>query len=172
MSTTPENAVGLIRGFDAMDVSGLLADIHSPTLVIHSRNDARVPFAEGHLVASLIPNAQFVPLESRNHILLDHQPAWRQFFAEIARFICDRREIADGDATEFLELTTREREVLDLIARGHDNAQIAKSLSLSAKTVRNHINNIFGKLGAPNRAQAIVRAREAGLGLTSSEHAN
>ena len=172
MSTTPENAVGLIGGFDAMDVSGLLADIHSPTLVIHSRNDARVPFAEGHLVASLIPNAQFVPLESRNHILLDHQPAWRQFFAEIARFICDRREIADGDATEFLELTTREREVLDLIARGHDNAQIAKSLSLSAKTVRNHINNIFGKLGAPNRAQAIVRAREAGLGLTSSEQAN
>jgi DNA-binding NarL/FixJ family response regulator len=61
-------------------------------------------------------------------------------------------------------LTAREREVLDLIARGLDNAQIAKSLGLSEKTVRNHINSIFGKLGAQNRAQSIVRAREAGLG--------
>ncbi len=59
--------------------------------------------------------------------------------------------------------------MLDLIARGLDNAQIVQQLSLSAKTVRNHINNIFGKLGTPNRAQAIVRAREAGLGATSSE---
>jgi len=63
-------------------------------------------------------------------------------------------------------LTAREREVLDLIARGLDNAQIAKSLTLSKKTVRSHINSIFGKLGTPNRAQAIVRAREAALGAT------
>ncbi len=54
--------------------------------------------------------------------------------------------------------------MLDLIARGLDNMEIAKSLALSEKTVRNHINSIFVKLGAPNRAQAIVRAREAGLG--------
>jgi pimeloyl-ACP methyl ester carboxylesterase/DNA-binding CsgD family transcriptional regulator len=161
-STSPENAIRLIRGFDAMDVSQLLPDIRTPTLVLHSRNDCRVPFAEGHLVASSIPHAEFVPLESRNHILLDHQPAWRQFFAEIARFVRSRPAVMEA---EFLELTAREREVLDLIARGLDNAQIAVSLSLSAKTVRNHINSIFGKLGTPNRAQAIVRAREAGLGL-------
>jgi DNA-binding NarL/FixJ family response regulator len=54
-----------------------------------------------------------------------------------------------------------------MIARGLDNIQIAKSLDLSEKTVRNHINSIFGKLGTPNRAQAIVRAREAGLGTAS-----
>jgi pimeloyl-ACP methyl ester carboxylesterase/DNA-binding CsgD family transcriptional regulator len=165
-STSPENAIRLIRGFDAMDVSQLLPDIRTPTLVLHSRNDCRVPFAEGHLVASSIPHAEFVPLESRNHILLDHQPAWRQFFAEIARFVRSRPAVMEA---EFLELTAREREVLDLIARGLDNAQIAVSLSLSAKTVRNHINSIFGKLGTPNRAQAIVRAREAGLGLPGSE---
>jgi pimeloyl-ACP methyl ester carboxylesterase/DNA-binding CsgD family transcriptional regulator len=165
-STSPENAIRLIRGFDAMDVSQLLPDIRTPTLVLHSRNDCRVPFAEGHLVASSIPHAEFVPLESRNHILLDHQPAWRQFFAEIARFVRSRPAVME---TEFLELTAREREVLDLIARGLDNAQIAASLSLSAKTERNHINRIFGKLGTPNRAQAIVRAREAGLGLPGSE---
>ncbi len=162
MSTSPENAVGLIRGFDAMDVSNLLADIRSPTLVLHARNDCRVPFVEGQLVASSIPDAEFVPLDSRNHILLEHQPAWRQFFVEIARFIRNRNTMADSVETKFLELTAREREVLDLIARGLDNAEIAGKLSVTAKTVRNHINNIFGKLGAPNRAQAIVRAREAG----------
>jgi pimeloyl-ACP methyl ester carboxylesterase/DNA-binding CsgD family transcriptional regulator len=166
MSTSAENAVGLVRGFDAMDVTDRMSEVRSPTLVLHARNDARVPFTEGRLVASSIPNAEFVPLESNNHILLDHQPAWRQFFVEVARFVRDHRA-RDSCEAQFLELTAREREVLDLIARGLDNAEIAQQLSVSAKTVRNHINNIFGKLGTPNRAQAIVRAREAGLGTAS-----
>jgi pimeloyl-ACP methyl ester carboxylesterase/DNA-binding CsgD family transcriptional regulator len=169
LSTSPENAIGLIRGFDAMDVSDLLPDVRCPTLVLHARNDSRVPFAEGHLVASSIPNAEFVPLESRNHILLEHQQAWRQFFTEMERFVRGHRSAAAVAETHFLELTAREREVLDLIARGLDNAEIATKLSLSEKTVRNHINSIFGKLGTPNRAQAIVRAREAGLGAASGE---
>ncbi len=170
LSTSSDNAVRLIRGFDAMDVSEALAQIRSPTLVLHARNDCRVPFAEGQHVASSIAGAEFVPLDSRNHILLQQQPAWRDFFTEIDRFLRGhhQEEAVSGDA-ELLELTAREREVLDLIARGHDNAQIAKTLALSDKTVRNHINSIFGKLGAPNRAQAIVRAREAGLGLKSAD---
>ena len=64
----------------------------------------------------------------------------------------------------FPELTAREREVLDLIARGLSNAEIAGELYLSQKTVRNHVSNIFVKLQVSDRAQAIVRAREAGLG--------
>jgi DNA-binding NarL/FixJ family response regulator len=64
----------------------------------------------------------------------------------------------------FPELTAREREVLDLIARGLSNAEIAGELYLSQKTVRNHVSNIFLKLQVADRAQAIVRAREAGLG--------
>lgn len=64
----------------------------------------------------------------------------------------------------FPELTDREREVLDLIARGHDNATISRRLVLSPKTVRNHVSNVLGKLGLPDRSAAIVRAREAGLG--------
>jgi pimeloyl-ACP methyl ester carboxylesterase len=148
MSTSPENAVGLIRGFDAMDVSALLADIRTPTLVLHARHDGRVPFAEGHLIASSIPNAEFVPLESRNHILLEQQPAWRQFFTEMTRFVRDNRTAEDGGEIAFLDLTVREREVLDLIARGMDNTQIAKQLSVGTKTVRNHINSIFSKLVA------------------------
>jgi DNA-binding NarL/FixJ family response regulator len=64
----------------------------------------------------------------------------------------------------FPDLTEREREVLDLIAQGLNNSQIAQRLFLSGKTVRNHVSNIFSKLQVADRAQAIVRAREAGLG--------
>ncbi|MBH0123235.1 response regulator transcription factor [Rhodococcus sp. HM1] len=72
------------------------------------------------------------------------------------------RTVARG---AFPELTEREREVLDLVARGYDNATISRRLVLSQKTVRNHVSNVLGKLGAVDRATAIVRAREAGLGI-------
>ncbi|MFC4061336.1 response regulator [Planomonospora corallina] len=64
----------------------------------------------------------------------------------------------------FPELTEREREVLELVAQGRSNTEIAGILFLSGKTVRNHVSNIFMKLQVADRAQAIVRAREAGLG--------
>jgi DNA-binding NarL/FixJ family response regulator len=64
----------------------------------------------------------------------------------------------------FPELTTREREILDLIAQGLNNTEIATRLVLSPNTVRNYVSNIFGKLQVVDRAQAIIRAREAGLG--------
>jgi DNA-binding NarL/FixJ family response regulator len=64
----------------------------------------------------------------------------------------------------FPELTDREREILDLVAAGHDTATISRRLVLSPKTVRNHTSNILTKLGVPDRSAAIVRAREAGLG--------
>lgn len=68
------------------------------------------------------------------------------------------------DAAPFPELTDREREILDLIASGASNVEIRSRLVLSPKTVRNHITNIFSKLQVRDRAEAIVRAREAGLG--------
>ena len=67
-------------------------------------------------------------------------------------------------AQVFPELTDREREVLGLIAQGFNNPEIAERLTLSQKTVRNHVSNIFSKLQVADRAQAIIRAREAGLG--------
>ncbi|NHU43387.1 MULTISPECIES: response regulator transcription factor [Rhodococcus] len=69
--------------------------------------------------------------------------------------------------TVFPELTDREREVLDLVARGYDNASISRRLVLSPKTVRNHVSNVLAKLGVPDRPTAIVRARDAGLGLAA-----
>ena len=67
-------------------------------------------------------------------------------------------------APPFPELTDREREILRLIARGRANPEIRQELGISLKTVRNHISNIFSKLQVADRAEAIVRAREAGLG--------
>ena len=74
----------------------------------------------------------------------------------------------DGPAQAFPELTSREREVLELIAEGRSNAEIAGRLVLSQKTVRNHVSNVFTKLQVLDRAQAIVKAREAGFGRTSA----
>ena len=65
----------------------------------------------------------------------------------------------------FPEPTDREREILHLIAQGHSNSEIAERLLLSIKTVQNHVSNIFSKLQVADRAQAIIRARDAGLGL-------
>ena len=64
----------------------------------------------------------------------------------------------------FPELSDREREVLDLLARGYDNATIARRMVLSPKTVRNHVSNVLTKLAVPDRAQAMIKAREEGLG--------
>jgi len=71
---------------------------------------------------------------------------------------------ATGAAVPFPMLSEREREILDLIARGVGNAEIAQRLYLAEKTVRNYVSSIFTKVGVPDRAGAIVRAREAGLG--------
>ncbi len=68
------------------------------------------------------------------------------------------------DARAFPELTDREHEVLGLIAKGHSNLEIAKALVISHKTVRNHVSNIFSKLQVADRAHAIIRARDAGMG--------
>jgi DNA-binding NarL/FixJ family response regulator len=84
----------------------------------------------------------------------------------IARRLIDYFSGAPAGPTQaFPELTKREREVLELIARGKNNAAIARELDVSQKTVRNHVSNVFTKLRVVDRAQAIVKAREAGLGI-------
>ena len=88
-----------------------------------------------------------------------------RFGPEIARKLTGfMRHPAADPSGAFPDLTAREREILDLIARGVDNAGISARLFLSPNTVRNHISRVFAKLGTANRAQAIVLAREAGMG--------
>jgi pimeloyl-ACP methyl ester carboxylesterase/DNA-binding CsgD family transcriptional regulator len=159
ISTSPANAARFMREFNVIDVTALLPQVRCPTLVLHSQHDLRVPFAEGRLLAGGILGARFVPIDSRNHLLLEDEPGWVRWRDEVRRFL-------GGAATDdaFPALSARQRELLELIARGLDNAQIAAHLTLSDKTVRNQVSAIFDKLGVENRAQAIVRSRDAGFG--------
>jgi len=87
VATPPENAARIQRAIDEFDISDELENISAPTLILHVRDDARVSFEEGKQLASAIPNAQFVPLEGRNHALLAGEPALEQYILEIKKFL-------------------------------------------------------------------------------------
>jgi pimeloyl-ACP methyl ester carboxylesterase/DNA-binding CsgD family transcriptional regulator len=87
ISVSPENAVRLESEMHRIDIRSLVSQVKAPTLVLHSRDDEAVPFEEGRLLASLIPNAQFVALESRNHLLIKQEPAWPKFVAAVSAFL-------------------------------------------------------------------------------------
>ncbi|WP_373379991.1 alpha/beta fold hydrolase [Cupriavidus nantongensis] len=163
VSTSPLNAARFMRVFNDIDVVALLPRVSCPTLVLHAVRDARVPFDEGRLIASEIPGARFVPLESGNHLLLEDEPAWRRWLDEVRAFLPSAQPASSPAFTAFPTLTRRERDIVELIAQGRDNAQIAAHLDLCEKTVRNHITSIFAKLEVENRGQAIVLARKAGF---------
>jgi len=170
--SSPSNVINLVRALWAIDAREVVPRVLCPTLVLHSRQDAIIPFEEGRQVASLISGAQFVPLESRNHILLDTEPAWQQLVGALDDFlpVAAAPPAAPGPAkAAFLDaLTTRERDVLELVAQGLDNDTIGSRLGISTKTVRNQVSIIFSKLGVSSRARAIVRAREAGFGYRTA----
>jgi pimeloyl-ACP methyl ester carboxylesterase/DNA-binding CsgD family transcriptional regulator len=165
VSTSPENAVRFHEAFNTLDVQHLAPKVIAPTLVLHAQQDSVVRFRESRLLASLIPGARFVPLHSRNHVLLADEPAWPMFLAEVRDFLGEGQSAGVRSAPgSFPELTDRELEVLDLIAQGLGNTEIAEQLVISPSTLRNHITSIFSKLDVTNRAQAIVLARESGFG--------
>jgi DNA-binding SARP family transcriptional activator/alpha-beta hydrolase superfamily lysophospholipase len=86
-SASPEGAVRLGYAFGEIDVTELLPRVRVPTLVLHVRDDAAVSFSQGRRLAASIPGARFVPLEGRNHILLEHEPAWARFLEEVRTFL-------------------------------------------------------------------------------------
>ena len=161
-TTSPENAAELMEARAEIDVTGLLPRVRTPTLVIHSRDDVVVPIAQGRLLASGIAGAQYVELDSRNHILLAHEPAWLRFQEALLAF-CGLDARARGEGAAFEALSSREREILTLLTNGLSNAEIAERLALSEKTVRNHVTHVFDKLGVWTRAQAMVFARDHGF---------
>jgi pimeloyl-ACP methyl ester carboxylesterase/tRNA A-37 threonylcarbamoyl transferase component Bud32 len=87
VSSTPENAARMIDAFHNLDVTDVAKTIRIPCLVLHARGDLRIPFEEGRRLASLLPNARFVPLESRNHILMETEPAWKIFASQVRSFL-------------------------------------------------------------------------------------
>ncbi len=165
-ATTPETAARLMAISWDVDVRDAASRIRCPVLVVHPERDAVVPIEEGRFLASLIPDSRFVQLDSENHLLLADEPAWSRLFTEVRSFLAepDRALPAAHKALRLDELTSRERAVLEAIAAGLDNAEIAASLRLSEKTVRNHISRVFDKIRVEHRYQAIVLARDAGLG--------
>jgi DNA-binding winged helix-turn-helix (wHTH) protein/pimeloyl-ACP methyl ester carboxylesterase len=88
-TTSAENAARLLETWGQIDVIEEASRVRAPTLVLHARDELRVPFEQARLLASLIPGARFVPLASRNHLLRADEPAWSQFLAEVDAFLGD-----------------------------------------------------------------------------------
>jgi len=159
LSTSAETALRIYQAFNTLDVRDEARQVRCPTLVMHATGDLRVPFEDGRLLASLIPDAQFLPLESENHLLLAGEPALVKFFEAIDQFIPPA-----GTGSVLTGLTKRELDVLEYVAQGLNNAQIAARLNLAEKTVRNYLVVILDKLHMESRTQAVVQARQAGFG--------
>jgi pimeloyl-ACP methyl ester carboxylesterase/DNA-binding CsgD family transcriptional regulator len=155
MSTSTENAVRLRAERKKIDITDRLPLVTVPAVVVHARGDAMVSFDEGRIVASSIPGAALVPLESNNHILLADEPAWPVFIQEVATFVEPDRDATPAPAPptdQLAALTGREFEILRLAAAGRDNAEIAMALGLSVRTVERHLSNAYLKLGVSGRA--------------------
>ena len=129
----------------------------------HARRDEITPIK----VDACWPRRSRAPrpeLDSTLHILLEDEPAWARFCDAVAEFT----GVAGSGSAEgaaFAALSPREHDVLVLITEGLGNAEIAERLGISEKTVRNHVSNVFDKLGVWSRAQAIVFARDRGFGV-------
>ena len=168
VSTSTENAIRIYGTSAQTDVVERLREVRAPTLVLHGLGDQRVPFDEARLLASLIPNAHLVALNSNNHLTLSDEPAWELLIANVRHFLATGTPLREPEQTEIpkvdiSELTDREVEVLRLIAAGKSNQEIAGELVISINTVTNHVKNILGKTGSANRTEAAAFAYRHGL---------
>jgi len=113
VSATPENAARMCDAFHMLDVRDLVPRLDLPTLVLHGTGDLRIPFNEGRVLASTIPGAAFVPLESRNHLLLESEPAWPRFLREVRAFLGVPADSAGDPAGRRRRIEALFDEVLD-----------------------------------------------------------
>jgi DNA-binding CsgD family transcriptional regulator len=159
-ATCADTAIQLFQVAGDIDVREAARKIKCPVLIVHPERDVNVPIDEGRLLASFIPHCRFVQLDTENHMPLADEPAWEKLVAEVRSFLAQPEDgLSTGHKCLPLgTLTPRERAVLE---------RIAGSLCLSEKTVRNHITRVFDKICVEHRYQAIVLAREAGLGRAS-----
>jgi pimeloyl-ACP methyl ester carboxylesterase/DNA-binding CsgD family transcriptional regulator len=168
-STSGAMASRLMRARSRINVSRLAGRVVAPTLVLHARDDAMVEFDRGRELAALIPRAQFVPLEGRNHVLLADEPAWPRFLQALDAFFRQAPVVASqpghsgavpSTTGPIVGATDREVEVLRFVAAGESNAEIAEALSISVRTVERHLTNLYAKMGLIGRsARAAAAAR-------------
>jgi pimeloyl-ACP methyl ester carboxylesterase/DNA-binding CsgD family transcriptional regulator len=164
-AASPENATRLMRTLQSCDLRNAAPMVSCPTLVLHSIDDRRVPMEQGRALAAAIAGARFIPLKSRNHYPLPHEPAWTNFIEELNAFLPPAPAPSRHELALLDDLTRRQLQVLELIAQGIGNVLIGERLGIGEKTVRNNVSAILGKMDVHSRAEAIVRAREAGFGL-------
>lgn len=166
-AAAPEMAARLFRASEGADVSAECRRVQCPALVTHSAGDTRIGTEAARQLAMAL-RARFAEVPSRNHLLLEAEPAWREWCALLSDFL--PFEPAQGSAkAPGAQLSAREGQVLELLARGLDNSAIARRLAVSEKTVRNYVSTLLDKLGVATRAEAIVAARAAGYGLRQTE---
>jgi pimeloyl-ACP methyl ester carboxylesterase len=106
-SSSAEMAARIRAARDDIDVTTIAKGVSAPALVLHVRDDAVVPFAEGRRMATLVPGARFVPLEGRNHIVLADEPAWPAFLGELQGFLESRPVIDTGAAWDLSPVSNR-----------------------------------------------------------------
>ena len=156
LSCGAARAAHIMHARTTLDVRALAPRVQCPTLVLHAEGDQIVPVALGRDLAAAIPGARFVTLPTRNHIPLASDAGFELFCRTVTEFV------RPDSATP--ALTPRERELAALVAQGLDNLQIAARLGVADKTVRNALSTLYTKLQVEGRPQAVVRARELGLG--------
>jgi pimeloyl-ACP methyl ester carboxylesterase/DNA-binding CsgD family transcriptional regulator len=155
VSSSGETASRLWHSRSDIDVSSTARRIPQPALVVHARQDRAVPYEEGRRLAALLPDARFLTLESDNHVLQEDEPAWQAFVSEVRAFLG-----GDAPPADLSDLSAREHEVLELVAAGLSNEEIAERLVLSTRTVERHLSNVYAKLrlsGRSARAGAAAR---------------
>jgi pimeloyl-ACP methyl ester carboxylesterase/DNA-binding CsgD family transcriptional regulator len=155
-SSSGETAAKLWQSRSWIDIRDTARRITQPALVLHARQDRAVPYEEGRRLASLLPDARFVTLETDNHILQEGEPAWGAFLSEVRAFLPEDGRVP----ADLSDLSEREREVLELVAAGMSNEEIAERLFLSTRTVERHLSNVYAKLrlsGKSARAAAAAR---------------
>ena len=156
-TTSVDAAVRLFTARGAVDVVAAARTVGARTPVIDARDDRVAPVEEGRLLATLIPDARLILLDSANHILLADEPAWEEFVSALHEFLGTSG--APARSTPVDDLSRRELEVLELVAAGLTNDAIAERLFLSIRTVERHLSNVYAKLrlsGKAARASAAV----------------
>jgi pimeloyl-ACP methyl ester carboxylesterase/DNA-binding CsgD family transcriptional regulator len=169
-STSKEVAVLMMKALSEIRLFSLLKQLKVPTLVIQVAGDQVISADSAKGIAGEIANSQFISIDSNNHILLEDESGWEDFKKVFSTHIPSASDSVSTSSASSAnlaltmdQLTKREKEVLIQLAKGLSNKEIANVLFISEKTVRNHISNIFSKIGATSRTQALVIAQELNL---------